>query len=211
MWIWYTPSSLLRQTPMLARREGTFSAGDPWNGGRQAQFTIEVHRMAQKAAAQAIARNRKLLQGGNKVLLGADLFSIRSSIDGRSHRLPESLAELLREKRVAANALPRLLHELEPSLRKSDYWPLLHSRMLEWFGGCFGLGSFAFLAWIALIIPRDAIDTGNMVILVSSMTVTFAIFPATLVLARHWRNRRRTQVATILASDVRAPRAPAQG
>jgi hypothetical protein len=208
MWIWYPPALLLRQTPVLARTEGSFSAGDPWNDGRQAQFAIEVHKMAQKAAAEAIARNNKLLQANNKLLLGADLFSIRSSIDGRSHRLPESLSELLRTGRVASNALPRLLHELEPSLRKSDYWPLLHSRRLEWFGGCFGLGSFAFFAWIALIIPREALDTGITLILAASMAVTFAIFPLTLVLARHWRNRRRQQMAAMLASDARPPQAP---
>ena len=125
--VWYPPSLVLKNLPkaVLVGTGETFVAADPWNGGKSSQFTIEYYKIVRpdwgRAYGARLAKRH-----------GADLYNIRSSAGGPSHRLPESLTELWRSKHVATEAIPELLHDLQPSLRKYDYYRFLHQRLFEW-------------------------------------------------------------------------------
>jgi hypothetical protein len=56
---------------------------------------------------------------------GEEFYALRSGAKGAVHFLPASLARLWKTQRVPAASLPRLLHDLEPSLKKSDHQPRL--------------------------------------------------------------------------------------
>jgi hypothetical protein len=74
-------------------------------------------------------------------LAGKDVYGIRSQLDDKERVMPEALAELWRTKAVAPEALPRLLAQIQPTLRRTDMMPLLHMRAHRWLAGAFaGLG-----------------------------------------------------------------------
>jgi len=59
--------------------------------------------------------------------------ALRSDADGVARFLPESLIELWLTKKVPIEALPALLKQIEPSLTKSDYKPILRSLRMKIF------------------------------------------------------------------------------
>ena len=189
---WFPGYLVLRYAPALVRTGERFSVADPWNGGQQTQFVIEVYKMAPKGWDSAtVNRNMKLL--------GDDLCNIRSSADGKSRRLPESLVELWHTKRVATEALPHLLHRLQPSLRRSDYSPILHHRRFEWAGIIVALVCLGIMIFCRTVIPDDG--TGARAI--GTFGFGFAAFASLILfaaLARHRRSRPRDQMQWILAN-----------
>jgi hypothetical protein len=96
--------------------------------------------------------------------VGPDYVRLRSALDGREHWLPESLVELLRTGRVATEALPRLLHELQPHLRKSSYFPALHQHWEEWFSAIFAVVCLGLIAldWVT-VVPEDGVEVAAIV------------------------------------------------
>jgi hypothetical protein len=98
------------------RTEGRFTAPDPWNDGRSAEWSIEGYvwvpahwrgvppRMLEKTAAS---------------------YALRSEIDGVERFLPDSLGHLMRTSGVSLASLPRLLAEIGPQLSKVDFKPML--------------------------------------------------------------------------------------
>ncbi|HEY6253758.1 MAG TPA: hypothetical protein VI685_27700 [Candidatus Angelobacter sp.] len=60
------------------------------------------------------------------------MFGIKSELDGKQRMLPESLVELWRTRRIPAEALPRLLWQMQSSLKRGDYLPTLRSRGIQW-------------------------------------------------------------------------------
>ena len=66
---------------------------------------------------------------GTKSLAGY-LYGIRSEIDGAEHMLPEALVELWHTNRISAEALPRLLLQMQPTLKAWDYRPFLRNKMI---------------------------------------------------------------------------------
>jgi hypothetical protein len=205
---WFPPYFVIRFAPILVRSEESFVSPDPWNGGAQARFTVEVYKLAPKNWNRAAAA-----QMGK--LLGGDLFNIRSDGDGRSHRLPESLVELWHTKRLTTEELPRLLHGLQPSLRESDYFPILHHRRLEWTGAIFALFCLGMVIFSLTVIPGDApggarkIGTFGFGLLGLATPLGFVGF------TQRQRNRRHMQMEWILANlplpvnDARAANLPA--
>jgi len=115
--------------PRRLRTVDSFEAADPWNGGAPAAFDLDLHRMVPKGA-------------GEGVEWGKEVHALRSKLDGVDRFLPESLTELWKTGRAPAGALPRLLAEIQPSLRSGDFVPLLHLRAHRWMA--------AFLALVAL-------------------------------------------------------------
>jgi hypothetical protein len=116
----------------------------------------------------------------------------------RHDGLPESLSELVRDQRVSIESVPRLLAELRPSLRQSDYYPMLHHRRFEWVGVLGGLifigGMFAALALLPELSKVFIIGLFALAA-VAIVAVTFAI-PAGM------RHRRRAQMERIFVAEA---------
>jgi len=125
--------------PARVKTLGSFPAPDPWNNQRPSDFTIEAHRLLPKNAAHAPRDT------GPPYILG-----IRSEIDGAVHLMPESLSELWNTGRAPAEALPRLLHTIEPSLKNTDFRFYLHATRHLWMLGVCGLIALAAFIAVAL-------------------------------------------------------------
>lgn len=115
----------LNTVPKRVRTINRFSAPNPWNNGQPEEWSTEAYLMvnadyAERFVAPVDPDSRK-----TKWLYGAERLGIRSESDGRYHMLPESLAELWKTQRVPVEALPRLLREIEPQLRRTDFNPIL--------------------------------------------------------------------------------------
>ena len=110
----------------------------------------------------------------------------------RHNGLPESISELVRTHRVPEESVPRLLAELRPSLKPSDYYPILHQRVFEWVGTVGALifltGMIATLALLPQLSRVFTIGLFSMAIAVF-VAVTFGI-PAALRARRHQQMER---------------------
>jgi len=128
------PALLLYRSlvPVRVKTEATFTAEDPWNQNRRTLFTVEAYVKTFKGATP---------RPGFKSPLAMYLYGIRSEVDGVERMLPASLSELWRSNRVPVEALPKLLKEIEPTLKKADYRPAVGKKRLAVAAG---------LLWIAL-------------------------------------------------------------
>jgi hypothetical protein len=116
----------------------------------------------------------------------------------RHDGLPESLSELVRTKSVSKESVPRLLAELRPSLRPSDYYPMLHQRLFEWVG-VFGGLVFIACMFIALAVEPEL----SKVFIVGSFGAATAGFVAVaFVIPARMRQRRRAQMERIFAAEA---------
>jgi hypothetical protein len=103
----------LTMKPARVKTEASFTAEDPWNQNQRSPFTVEAYMLTYLGAAPK-ARAVKAFKGPYR-------FGIRSDADGVERMLPECLAHLWHDHRVPADALPRLLKEMTPMLKKSDF------------------------------------------------------------------------------------------
>jgi hypothetical protein len=191
--VWYPASLVLRlPKPILVGTGEIFMAADPWNGGQSSQFTVEFYKTVPKGMGREYGARMAKLHG-------VDLFNIRSSAGGPSHRLPDSLTDLWRSKRVATEALPRLLHELQPSLRKYDYYRILHHRRFEWGGALYALFVFGIMILFLISFPNEA--AGERLGTLSIGLLALAILFLSFLLPRRLRNRCRRQMEWILAQE----------
>ncbi len=117
----------------------------------------------------------------------------------RPHRrLPESISEMLREGSVSLESVPRLLAELRPSLRQSDYYPMLHHRRFEWVGVLSGLIFVAGMVTALFLLPQ----LGRVFILGVFSLAMLAIVEVTFALPARMRRRRREQMERIFATEA---------
>jgi hypothetical protein len=112
MWI-YTP----RRVQNLER----FRAADPWNGNQEIMFSLD------RVFIRSLVPDRTNLEEESK----PHKYALRSELDRHHRTLPDSLASLWRDGKVAAARLPALLNGLEPNLRRSDYIKLLSMTRLQ--------------------------------------------------------------------------------
>ena len=131
-------SILLKLQPARLKTESSFTADDPWNQNRRTQFTIERYILAAKGWTP---------NPNTKTLIGTYFYGVRSEIDGVEHMLPESLGHLWRSNRVPAESLPRLLKEMEPRLRKTDFRLQFLTKMHSFVAGL----AMVLLALLALL------------------------------------------------------------
>ncbi|ADW71155.1 hypothetical protein [Granulicella tundricola] len=107
------------------KTEVSFNAEDPWNGNRRGIFLLENYlttlRNFVPNEAQA-ARHQ-----------GEFHRALRSETDGVTRFLPESLIELWLTNKVPTEALPNLLSQIEPTLRKSDYILMMRRKAMKVF------------------------------------------------------------------------------
>jgi hypothetical protein len=185
-------------TPKKTQTLARFEAPDPWNGGRLTRFTLD-----------------RCFDGGPVPDYSAfdddsipHRYAIKSA-NGDGHRaLPDSLAGLWREKKVHAEQLPSLLHRMEPTLRRSDYFRLMTMNRLQrgirLYGMKYGaalVGAISALIGLALcLVPppdRDPV-TGVAMLLVA---VPVFIVPGRFV--HRWQTRRSEQAAWALRELAR--------
>jgi hypothetical protein len=177
--------------PARVKTEGSFTADDPWNQNRQTSFTIEAYILAPKGTRP---------KAGTKVFMANYLYGIRSEVDGEERMLPESLAHLWRNNRVPAEALPRLLNQMKPMLKKTDFrFQVLtkaYSVTQYVFTGLFALLLVAAAAGLIL----TASDSSEMLYSVIGIAVIGLLFASVLyLLFFRPRARRRRQMDWALA------------
>ena len=153
------------------KTEASFAAQDPWNENRRASFTIESY-----------------------VRLGRYLYGIRSEVDGIERMLPECLECLWRSNRVPAESLPRLLKEMQPMLKKTDFRFQVLTKGYAVMGWIFtGLLGLNLVGLAAAIFAGSASDISDFVTLeVLSAGVMYLVFFRP-------RARRRRQIEWALA------------
>ncbi|MGA7340678.1 MAG: hypothetical protein WBX18_08770 [Terracidiphilus sp.] len=135
---------------------------------------------------------------GQQEYKNARLGLPRPAPKARHDGLPESLSEMVRTHRVPRESVPRLLAELRPSLKPSDYYPILHQRAFEWLGTvCAFIFLAGMIATLALLPQVSRIFTISLfgLAIVVFVAVSFGI-PAAL------RKRRHTQMERIFAAEA---------
>lgn len=189
--------------PVQTGAIGSYVAGNPWGRGRTDRFTVEVY---QRVVQWGAADKRRINQVQPAQLLPTDLLAIRFEHGGRSHRLPDSLATLWRSGQVPTEALPQLLHELQPRLRHGGYMPMLLVQGYEWTGIVLAVLLFGAAAACLVLIPPDSMGTGS---LRADQVLAIGIFLIGLGCLigcdgyAHWLlRRRRRQARWIIAAKV---------
>lgn len=124
--------------PVRVKTLAAFSALDPWNELAPAEFTIEAHLLGPKNPVRAPR------DAGGPYILG-----IRSELDGETHIMPESLSEIWNTGKAPAEALPGLLHGIEPRLRKRDFSFCLRARWHIWILAFYSALALAVWLWSA--------------------------------------------------------------
>lgn len=120
--------------PRRLRTVETFRAPDPWNGGAEREWNLDLFKLTPKGA--------RVVREGR--FWGKDVHGLHA--DGVDRFLPEALSELWQRQRVPTRSLPRLLAEIEPSLRPGDTTPLLHLQLHRWLAAFFALLALGLLA-----------------------------------------------------------------
>lgn len=124
--------------PIRVKTAASFTTDDPWNPGRRSSFQLEEYLL--------LFSNAKVTESTKAT--GTDFKrALRSSTDSVEHWLPDSLSELWRSQQVPAEALPRLLKEAEPTLKRGDYTVLLRNKarwLLAGMNTCICLGFVVF-------------------------------------------------------------------
>lgn len=121
----FVPMPALPTQLTKVKTEVSFTAEDPWNGNRRGTFTVDTY-VTTLRSVKAVSADMK-----EPTWAGGFRRALRSEADGLTRFLPESLVELWRTKQVATEALPGLLQQMEPSLRRSDYRPMLRDRKMK--------------------------------------------------------------------------------
>ena len=104
--------------------------------------------------------------------------------------MPESLMELWRTKRVTTEALPDLLHRIEPQLARSDFRPLLHDRKMK-IGLAFEIVccvALIAIAVVAVVMGVAPLGTGVAVVLATAAVCWGFLY---LVFFRRLSRRKR--------------------
>lgn len=118
---------------------------------------------------------------------GLPLFGIRSEIDGKERMLPASLVELWRTSRIPAEALPRLLLQMQSSIKESDYGPAQGFKIQLWTLMVVNLAVFSLLPIIFRLDDFDPIYDG----LLTLILLFFSGLGFWIVLRRRARYRRQ--------------------
>jgi hypothetical protein len=98
------------------RTEARFRGADPWKGNVPADLSIEAYYLVPEHVREVPS---PCPWGDTPV------YALRSGIDGAERFLPDVLGHLWKTGKVAAEALPGLLREMEPDLAETDFQPVL--------------------------------------------------------------------------------------
>jgi len=90
------------------KAEASFVADDPWNANRRDTFALDYY--VYTTPGTVVRPNTKPV--------GYYRHGIRAELSGVARDLPDSLYFTWRAGRIKAESLPRLLHEIQPTLKK---------------------------------------------------------------------------------------------
>jgi hypothetical protein len=167
------------------RSAGGFAAPDPWNENRRTDFTIEVYILVDEDPLKGVMTPIKPIR---KDPWSWGVFGIKSEIDGQERMLPESLAELWRTQRIPAEALPRLLQQMQSSLKPRDYEPL-RSKGIIWGTSVIAL----FLISVVLACAREFETIELLAVVLCAMLLP--LLPAFIFKRRRARCRQQMEWA----------------
>lgn len=165
------------------RTETSFTTEDPWNRNRQVTFTVEVYVKTFKWANPSQSTSSHWTY----------LYGICSELDGIERMLPAILCDLWRSKRIPVEVLPRLLKDMEPTLKKCDYRPAVGRKTLI---------ALCWLMWaiwaLVVLSPLALYSDGNIspgAAVLSSMIIAGSawMYMYLLFYRVRWRRTRQTQ------------------
>jgi hypothetical protein len=160
----------LKMVPVQMQKVGEFVAPNPWTGNPREQWTTNVYGITsetfaanlkwanfnkQKKNPDDLATRRAKVQG-RKMKYGQTVGF--ESPDGRIHMLPRKLLELWQTGQVPDQALPGMLHQFEPVLKKSDF--RMYRRRLIFKVEAYLFLVFALIA-LAVVVADKTLDTGH--------------------------------------------------
>lgn len=188
-WI-YTP----RKTENLA----SFEAPDPWHAGQPTSFTLDRCFDGRYVPDYSAFDDQSI----------PHRYAVKSALDGEHRALPDSLAGLWLEKRVAADRLPALLNALEPELQRSDYFRLMTLNRLQRGIRIYGMtvggaivGAIVALGGVSFLVsPSMGLRVAGGVMLAAG--VLLLVLPGRVV--RGWKRRRAQQTVRVLEELARA-------
>jgi hypothetical protein len=123
----------LKTVPVRLETLGQFTAANPWNGNPAENWTLGLYVLISESYAPSLkwkqmrneqaqtvdpATRRRAVQ--DRKLKMSQTIGFESS-DGRQHMLPRILNDLWQSGEVPDQAVPALLKQLEPKLKKSDF------------------------------------------------------------------------------------------
>lgn len=190
---------ILRLTARWLRTLHQFTAADPWNGNRQAAFTIEEYVMTPTGVQKAVENSGF-----------AHRISIRSKLGGE-HMLPESLVELWRTGQVQAERIPVLRKAIEPRLLKEDSNLILHNQSVK-----NGLVIPLIVVFFVMLVvmgfaTRSEEHLSLPLALFISVTMTIVMGAILWVTRQTARKRRTQQMKWLLDAESGVPPAPLPG
>lgn len=114
------------QVPLRTATLRKFSGTNPWGDSASADYEIMLYSVFAGGYAspdapgvqKAIARNEKIGLPPTRLLRGDELLALHCN--GQRHMMPRALARLWVAGRIKDEQLPRVLHSLEPHLRRTD-------------------------------------------------------------------------------------------
>jgi hypothetical protein len=197
---------LSEQVPKPVAALGTFSAPNPWHGDAKTNWTVNFYfyktSWRDPPLASEFADGIKRKPNPMNEAIGI------ASADGRYHILPRVVSERWLQGAVANVALPALLRQLEPRLKRSDY--MLHTRvtLCRAYAGFIGSIPLLLVAvivtlWITGSGPEGETRLADLVI----PGVVFAgmLGVAALLLCEPlWRRRRDRRMAALANEKIPA-------
>lgn len=97
----------------------TFRAPNPWNNGQVCDWDLNCYGIATTMGVDPNLAEET--QNPNFDRVHSESLGIQAQPNGRFHILPGSLAELSQGGQVPDEALPALLHRIEPDLEDLDF------------------------------------------------------------------------------------------
>jgi hypothetical protein len=161
--------------------EATFVADDPWQENRRDTFSLDYYVSTSPGAA------------------GQRRRGIHAKLSGVQHDLPDSLYYAWRAGSIKAESLPRLLHEMEPTLKSGkdgDFG-------IQWSNKTFTVAVWIAGIWLALAIVACigfAVMLGGLPVGIPSAVLLVLLGPRVFygAIYKVWR-RRMDQTKWILA------------
>jgi len=176
------------QYPFYITTFTTFSAADPWSGGRFTQWSIDNFIMngGLIGTGEQIESYREELRTQTLGQSPSGTIGITSE-DGAYHILPVFMGELWCQQRIKNEDLPALLHRIESPLLLR-YYESFRRSVLQMLGWGFGvLAMLCLLVGILILTLTSKSDVGELVFYYA--VVFLCLGPIQLFLMR--RNEKR--------------------
>lgn len=157
-------------TPKKVIQLASFTAPDPWNENKSSTFRLDQCFDGGVVPAYAALEETSI----------PHRFAIRSQAEKQHRVLPDSLAAIWKSNKLPAEALPARLKDLEPTLKRSDYFRLATMNPMQrairiWAAPVFGV----FLIVLGVALFNSGSGTEGAILLLAGLlaiAIPLAIF-----------------------------------